>query len=128
MLLNILKRIKDLRYVFFCFNLLKEILHLLGFVCRSRKGSSGTGNLAIRCDRTFSNSSAAFLHEMIIKNKRYSNLIKSQQTDEEYEDYVHFHFASYHHEVYQWLGDLVLQLEHHYLMFLLTILVHNQAN
>ena len=40
---------------------------LLGFNGRSRKGSSGAGNFAIYCARTFSNSSAAFLYQMIKK-------------------------------------------------------------
>jgi hypothetical protein len=100
------------------------IMYLLGCVWRSRKGSSGRGNLATRCARTFSNSSAAFLYGL--RGVRINR--KSKQTDEEYEDFVHFHFAFYQHEVYRLLDDLVLSLLHHYLMFLLTILVHNQAN
>jgi hypothetical protein len=80
----------------------------------------------MRCARTFSNSRAAFLQQQKKTGIYYS--MKSEQTDEEDEDSVRFHFASYHHEVYRLLDDLVRWLEHHYLLFFLTIHVHNPAN
>ena len=102
--------------------------HSLGFVWRSRRGSSGTGNFAIRWARNFSSSNAAFLNERKIKLISFvKNSSSVEQTDEEDEDSVHFHFASYHCEVYLMLVDLVLQHEHHFLMSSSAIVLHNQA-
>jgi hypothetical protein len=47
---------------------------------------------------------------LFYNNKKQTGIyysIKSEQTDEEDEDSVRFHFASYHHEVYRLLDDLV---------------------
>jgi hypothetical protein len=47
---------------------------------------------------------------LFYNNKKQTGIyysIKSEQTDEEDEDFVRFHFASYHHEVYRLLDDLV---------------------
>ena len=52
-----------------------KMIDLFGFVWRSRRGSSGRGNLATRCDRTFSNSNATFLNE-INNHLRSMNVIK----------------------------------------------------
>ena len=50
------------------------------------------------------------------------------QTDEEYEDFVHSHSASYLYGVCLLLVDLVRQLDHHLLMFFAAIHSHNQAS
>ena len=113
--------------------ILQEKLFLLGLVCKSRIGSSGGGSLAILDARTFSNSKAAFLkkknHVLSIGTgiQIFFSRFQTKITDEEDEDFVHFHSASCLHVIYPKPVVHVQLLDFHFPTFSLTTDAHNPA-